>query len=56
MTPSGLVGFALWNVLVFAMSTLVLLALKRRLKRRLNEDYGRNPMSSRLLQTQTRHA
>jgi hypothetical protein len=52
MTPSGLVGFALWNVLVFAMSTLVLLALKRR----LNEDYGRNPMSSRLLQTQTRHA
>jgi hypothetical protein len=32
MTKAGLIGFSLWNVLVFAMSTLVLLALRQRLR------------------------
>jgi hypothetical protein len=31
MTTAGLVSFTLWNVLVFAMSTTVLLALRRRM-------------------------
>ena len=30
MTPSGLVGFTLWNILVFAMAALTLVALNRR--------------------------
>jgi len=32
MTRAGLVAFALWNVLLFAMAVLVLIALRRRLR------------------------
>jgi hypothetical protein len=52
MTPAGLASFVLWNVLVFAMSILVTVALRRW----LHEEYGRKPAGARFLQMQARHA
>jgi hypothetical protein len=52
MTPPGLAGFVLWNALVLAMSILVVLALKQRLR----EETWRSPASARFLRTQAGHA
>jgi len=52
MTPPGLVGFVLWNALVFAMSILVVVALKQRLR----EETWRSPESTRFLVPQAGHA
>jgi hypothetical protein len=52
MTPAGLVGFSIWNVLIFAMSTLVLLALRQRLR----QETDLRPEAAYLLMAQARHA
>jgi hypothetical protein len=52
MTTAGLVSYSLWNVLVFAMSAVVLLALRERLC--VEQRLG--PVSQRFLRAEPRHA
>jgi len=52
LTTAGLVSFSLWNVLVFAMSTLVLLALRERIR----EQKGRSAEWTDVMPAQARHA